>query len=108
VNPTLRPQGLDLTLMEAMMSGKPLLASRFPSIKGTLLVDDEYGFMFSPNVESLLEALEAVVKEGPMRLARRGKSCREYAASMFTAKKMALAYERLFLCIKDPTFCIYP
>jgi glycosyltransferase involved in cell wall biosynthesis len=94
--------------MEAMMSGKPLLASRFPSIKGTLLVDDEYGFMFSPNVESLLEALEAVVKEGPKRLARRGKACREYAASMFTAKKMALAYERLFLCIKDPTFCIYP
>ncbi|WJX93985.1 hypothetical protein P8452_75452 [Trifolium repens] len=108
VNPTLRPQGLDLTLMEAMMSGKPLLASRFPSIKGTLLVDDEYGFMFSPNVESLLEALEAVVKEGPQKLARRGKACREYAASMFTAKKMALAYERLFLCIKDPTFCIYP
>jgi glycosyltransferase involved in cell wall biosynthesis len=108
VNPTLRPQGLDLTLMEAMMSGKPLLASRFPSIKGTLLVDDEYGFMFSPNVESLLEALEVVVKEGPQRLARRGKACREYAASMFTAKKMALAYERLFLCIKDPTFCIYP
>ena len=108
VNPTLRPQGLDLTLMEAMMSGKPLLASRFPSIKGTLLVDDEYGYMFSPNVESLLEALEAVVKDGPQRLARRGKACREYAASMFTAKKMALAYERLFLCIKDPTFCIYP
>ncbi|CAI8608847.1 unnamed protein product [Vicia faba] len=108
VNPTLRPQGLDLTLMEAMMSGKPLLASRFPSIKGTLLVDDEYGFMFSPNVESLLEALEEVVKDGPARLAQRGKACREYAASMFTAKKMALAYERLFLCIKDHTFCIYP
>lgn len=108
VNPTLRPQGLDLTLMEAMMSGKPLLASRFPSIKGTIVVDDEYGFMFSPNVESLLEALEAVVKEGPQRLARRGKACREFAASMFTAKKMALAYERLFLCIKDHTFCTYP
>nr|KYP32727.1 Lipopolysaccharide 1,2-N-acetylglucosaminetransferase [Cajanus cajan] len=108
VNPTLRPQGLDLTLMEAMMSGKPLLASRFPSIKGTIVVDDEYGFMFSPNVESFLEALEAVVKEGPQRLARRGKACREYAAKMFTARKMALAYERLFLCIKDRTFCTYP
>ncbi|KAI5437977.1 hypothetical protein KIW84_023925 [Lathyrus oleraceus] len=30
----LRPQGLDLTLMKAMMIEKPLLASRFPSIKG--------------------------------------------------------------------------
>ncbi|KAF5735236.1 glycosyl transferase family 1 family protein [Tripterygium wilfordii] len=108
VNPTLRPQGLDLTLMEAMMSGKPLMASRFPSIKGTIVVDDELGFMFSPNVESLLEALEMVVSEGSKRLAQRGKACREYAASMFTAQKMALAYERLFLCIKNETFCTYP
>ncbi|CAL0311736.1 unnamed protein product [Lupinus luteus] len=94
VNPTLRPQGLDLTLMEAMMSGKPLLASRFPSIKGSILVNDEFGFMFSPNVQSLLEALEAVVSEGQERLASRGQACREYANSMFTARKMALAYER--------------
>ncbi|KAK9079945.1 hypothetical protein SSX86_001620 [Deinandra increscens subsp. villosa] len=108
VNPTLRPQGLDLTLMEAMMAGKPVMASRFPSIKGTILVDDEYGFMFSPNVESLVEALETVAAEGPMRLARRGKACRRYATSMFTARKMALAYERLFLCIKEEGFCIYP
>ncbi|KAI3792900.1 hypothetical protein L2E82_06792 [Cichorium intybus] len=108
VNPTLRPQGLDLTLMEAMMAGKPVMASRFPSIKGTILVDDEFGFMFSPNVESLVEALEIVVAEGPGRLAQRGKACQRYATSMFTARKMALAYERLFLCIKNETFCIYP
>ncbi|OIT24161.1 PREDICTED: uncharacterized protein LOC109216386 [Nicotiana attenuata] len=107
VNPTLRPQGLDLTLMEAMMSGKPVMASRFPSIKGTIIVDDEFGFMFSPNVESLVEALEKVVEEGREKLARRGNACREYAISMFTAKKMALAYERLFLCIKNETFCSY-
>lgn len=108
VNPTLRPQGLDLTLMEAMMSGKPVMASRFPSIKGTIVVDDEFGFMFSPNVESLYEALELVVGEGAKRLSQRGKACREYAASMFTARKMAMAYERLFLCIKNQTFCMYP
>ncbi|CAK9143691.1 unnamed protein product [Ilex paraguariensis] len=108
VNPTLRPQGLDLTLMEAMMSGKPVMASRFPSIQGTIVVDNEFGFMFSPNVESLVEALELVVGEGSKRLAQRGKACQEYAASMFTANKMALAYERLFLCIKNQTFCMYP
>ncbi|GAB4836279.1 hypothetical protein Ancab_001194 [Ancistrocladus abbreviatus] len=108
VNPTLRPQGLDLTLMEAMMSGKPVMASRFPSIKGTIVVEDEFGFMFAPNVESLLETLEAVVKEGPERLAQRGKACKEYAHSMFTARKMALAYERLFLCVKNESFCTYP
>ncbi|KAL0327670.1 UNVERIFIED_CONTAM: hypothetical protein Sangu_1845000 [Sesamum angustifolium] len=84
--------------MEAMMTGKPVMASRFPSIKGTIVVDGEYGFMFSPNAESLHEALELVVAEGAKRLSQRGRACREYAASMFAARKMALAYERLFLC----------
>lgn len=107
VNPTLRPQGLDLTLMEAMMSGKAVMASRFPSIKGTIVVDEEFGFMFTPNVESLYEALETAAAEGAERLAERGRACGEYAAAMFTARKMALAYERLFLCIKNETFCIY-
>lgn len=107
VNPTLRPQGLDLTMMEAMMSGKPVMASRFPSIKGSIVVDDELGFMFCPNVDSLLETLEDVVIEGPKRIAQRGKASQKYAASMFTATKMALAYERLFLCIKNDTYCVY-
>ncbi|XP_051129801.1 uncharacterized protein LOC127250515 [Andrographis paniculata] len=108
VNPTLRPQGLDLTLMEAMMSGKPVMASRFPSIKGTIIVDDEFGFMFTPNVESLHAALELVVREGSKRLAERGEACRKYVKSMFTAKKMAMAYERLFLCVKNESYCTYP
>ncbi|KAJ4871517.1 UDP-Glycosyltransferase superfamily protein [Raphanus sativus] len=108
VNPTLRPQGLDLTLMEAMLSGKPMMASRYPSIKRSVLVNDEFGFMFAPNVEALTEVMEVAVAEGVERLAERGRKCREYAAEMFTASKMALAYERLFLCIKEQRFCIYP
>ncbi|GLT91343.1 hypothetical protein SLE2022_092340 [Rubroshorea leprosula] len=92
-------------LLEAMMSGTPVMASRFPSIKGTIIVDDEFGFTFAPNVESLTEAMEAAVKEGPEMLALRGKACRDYAASMFTVTKIALAYERLFLCIKNDSSC---
>ncbi|WOL20477.1 hypothetical protein Cni_G29282 [Canna indica] len=108
VNPTLRPQGLDLTLMEAMQCGKPVAATRFPSIKGTIVVDDEFGYTFAPNVEALLEVLEKVVAEGKARLAQRGRACKEYAKSIFTAAKMAAAYERLFLCIKNETYCRYP
>ena len=108
VNPTLRPQGLDLTLMEAMQCGKPIMATRFPSIKGTLAVEDEFGFLFAPNAENLKEALEMALKEGPRRLAERGRACRRYAASMFTARKMAASYERLFLCIKKESYCKYP
>jgi len=108
VDPTLRPQGLDLTLMEAMQCGKLVVATRFPSIKGSIVVDGEFGHMFAPNAESLVESLEAVVAEGARRAARRGRACREYARSMFAATKMALAYERLFLCVKNETFCVYP
>ncbi|GAB2229381.1 hypothetical protein Droror1_Dr00023521 [Drosera rotundifolia] len=108
VNPTLRPQGLDLTLMESMMAGTPVMASRYPSIKGTILVEEEFGFLFAPNVDSLLEAFEVVLKEGPERLAQRGKAGKAYAQSMFTARKMTLAYERLFLCVKNESFCMYP
>ncbi|KAG9446593.1 hypothetical protein H6P81_012721 [Aristolochia fimbriata] len=105
LNPTLRPQGLDLTLMEAMMCGKPIAATGFPSIKGSVIVDPEMGHTFAPNVESLLEVLNRVVEEGPGRLGERGRACHKYASSMFTATKMALAYERLFLCIKNEEFC---
>ncbi|KAJ0263597.1 Glycosyltransferase subfamily 4-like [Hirschfeldia incana] len=108
VNPTLRPQGLDLTLMEAMLSGKPVMASRYASIKKSIVVNDEFGFMFAPNVEALTEVMEVAVAEGAERLAERGRKCKEYAEEMFTASKMALAYEKLFLCIKDQRFCIYP
>lgn len=108
VNPTLRPQGLDLTLMEAMQCATPIMATRFPSIKGSVVVDDGFGFMFAPNVEELVGAMEEAVAEGRRRLAERGRVCREYARAMFTAKKMAMAYERLFLCVKDEIYCTYP
>ncbi|XP_065002185.1 uncharacterized protein LOC135635194 [Musa acuminata AAA Group] len=108
LNPTLRPQELDLTSMEAMQCGKPVATTRFPSIKGTILVDEELGYTFSPNVEASSEVLEKVVGEGKARLAQRGTACREYAKSMFVATKIALAYERLFLCLKNETHCTYP
>ncbi|KAL6180384.1 hypothetical protein ACLB2K_047047 [Fragaria x ananassa] len=83
VNPTLRLQGLDLTLMEAMMSGKPVMASRFCSIKGSIVVDDEFGFMFTPNVASLLEALELAVKEGSRRMSQRNPALQVSAVFFF-------------------------
>ncbi|XVF78721.1 hypothetical protein PTKIN_Ptkin14bG0158200 [Pterospermum kingtungense] len=108
VNPTLRPQGLDLTLMEAMNCGKPVLVPNYPSIVGTVVVNQSFGYTFSPNAESLVEALKSVIRDGPEVLRRKGMACREYALSMFTATKMASAYERFFLCMKNARFCHYP
>ncbi|PSS05850.1 Phosphatidylinositol N-acetylglucosaminyltransferase subunit A like [Actinidia chinensis var. chinensis] len=108
VNPTLRPQGLDLTLIEAMHCGKPVLAPNFPSITGTVVLNEGFGYTFSPNVKSLVEAMESAVGDGPRGLQRKGKACKEHAASMFTASKMASAYERFFLCMKNAGYCHYP
>ncbi|KAL6202153.1 hypothetical protein ACLB2K_025864 [Fragaria x ananassa] len=108
VNPTLRPQGLDLTLIEAMQSGKTVLTPNYPSIVGTVLVDEEFGYTFSPNVESFVEALELAIKDGPNVLKRKGVACKNYVHSVFTATKMASAYERFFLCMKNPKYCQYP
>lgn len=92
VNPTLRPQGLDLTLIEAMHCGKTVLTPNYPSIVGTVVVNEELGYTFSPNVKSFIEALELVIRDGTELLQRKGMACKEHALSMFTANKMASAY----------------
>ncbi|XP_010277734.1 PREDICTED: phosphatidylinositol N-acetylglucosaminyltransferase subunit A [Nelumbo nucifera] len=108
VNPTLRPQGLDLTLIEAMQCGKPVLTPNFPSITGTIVLNQGFGYTFSPNVGSFVEALESAIRDGPSVLQKKGMACKAYALSMFTATKMASAYERFFLCMKNDKYCKYP
>lgn len=108
VNPTLRPQGLDLTLIEAMHCGKPVLTPNYPSITRTVVLNEDFGYTFSPNVGSFIEALESAIKDGTAVLQKKGMLCKSYALSMFTASKMALAYERFFLCMKNTRYCLYP
>ncbi|XP_016484071.2 uncharacterized protein LOC107804662 [Nicotiana tabacum] len=108
VNPTLRPQGLDLTLIEAMHCGKPVLTPNYPSITRTVVLNEDFGYTFSPNVGSFIEALESAIKDGTAVLQKKGMLCKSYALSMFTASKMALAYERFFLCMKNTRYCQYP
>ncbi|XP_010537540.1 PREDICTED: phosphatidylinositol N-acetylglucosaminyltransferase subunit A [Tarenaya hassleriana] len=108
VNPTLRPQGLDLTLIEAMQCGKPVVTPNYPSIVGTVVANESFGYTFSPNVRSLVKALDSVVGDGIRVLEMKGKACREHVVSTFTATKMASAYERFFLCMKKERFCRYP
>ncbi|KAI3891654.1 hypothetical protein MKX03_004989 [Papaver bracteatum] len=103
VNPTLRAQGLDHTLLEATMSGKPVMATRFASITGSVIVGPEMGYTFSPTVSSLKDALLNVIGDGRKILEKKGQVARQRALKLFTATKMATAYERLFLCISNST-----
>ncbi|KAI5069877.1 hypothetical protein GOP47_0016178 [Adiantum capillus-veneris] len=107
VNPTLRAQGLDHTLLEAMLCGKPILATHFSSITTSLIVNPSMGYTFHPNVPSLLASMRSLMTDGKQALQKKGKLCHQRASSLFTATKMASAYERLFLCIKDSSYCMY-
>ncbi|BFI42995.1 hypothetical protein MPTK2_8g13980 [Marchantia polymorpha subsp. ruderalis] len=107
-NPTLRSQGLDHTLLEAMQCGKPLLATKFSSITRSVVISSDFGYTFSPNVEALIAALRAIIRDGKDKLREKGESSLEYASFMFTATKMAASYERLFLCMKNEIYCHYP
>ncbi|KAG0473644.1 hypothetical protein HPP92_015501 [Vanilla planifolia] len=108
VNPTLRAQGLDHTFIEAMLSGVPVMGTRFASITGSLIVGPEIGYTFQPTVESLKNSIFKVFRDGRIVLRRKGEAARERAAYLFTATKMAAAYERLFLCLSNHHYCNYP
>ncbi|KAG6436217.1 hypothetical protein SASPL_101102 [Salvia splendens] len=103
VNPTLRAQGSDHTLLEAMLVGKPLMATKLASITGSVVFSQEIGYTFSPTVDMLKKALYDVWKDGRVTLQKKGQLARERALKLFTAIKMAAAYERLFLCIAENT-----
>lgn len=101
VNPTLRAQGLDHTLLEAMLSGKPLMATKLASITGSVIVGTEMGYTFSPTVTSLKHALYRAWFDGRGVLQKKGEAALQRGLKLFTATKMAAAYERLFLCISN-------
>ncbi|CAN6561030.1 unnamed protein product [Malus baccata var. baccata] len=64
-------------------------------------VYEEFGYTFSPNVKSFVEALELAIRDGSSVLKRKGLACKKYVVSMFAATKMASAYECFFLCMKN-------
>ncbi|XP_065878345.1 uncharacterized protein [Euphorbia lathyris] len=101
LNPTLRAQGLDHTLLEAMVSGKSVMATRVASITGSVIVGEEIGYTFSPTVESLKNALYRVSRDGRGGLEKKGQIARQRGLQLFTSTKMVAAYERLFLCISN-------
>lgn len=103
VNPTLRAQGLDHTLLEAMMVGKPVMATRLASIVGSVIVGSgEMGCTFSPTVSALKKALYELWVGGSRGvLNKKGQVARQRGLQLFTANKMVDAYERLFLCLSS-------
>ncbi|KAI3881890.1 hypothetical protein MKX03_008863 [Papaver bracteatum] len=77
VNPTVGAQELDHTLLEATLSGKQVMATRFASITGSVIVGPEMGYTFSPTVSSLKDALLSVIGDGRKILEKKGQVGRQ-------------------------------
>ncbi|KAB1221509.1 hypothetical protein CJ030_MR2G027148 [Morella rubra] len=105
VNPTLRAQGLDITLLEASLSRKPLMTTRLASITGSVIVSSEIGYTFSPTVTSLKDALYRAWIDGREVWEKKGHAALQRGLKLFTANKMASAYKILFLCISNNICC---
>ncbi|XP_055810786.1 uncharacterized protein LOC129880673 [Solanum dulcamara] len=117
VHPTLRAQGLDQVPLEAFLTGKPVMATKLASFTGSVIVNEDMGYTFSPTVSELKKVLYEVWEGGKKILEKKGGFARERGLKLFTATKMVAAYERLFLCIsandqqqqqqKHEDYCIY-
>ncbi|KAG4207109.1 hypothetical protein ERO13_A03G046350v2, partial [Gossypium hirsutum] len=77
VHPTFRGQGLDQTPLEAILSGKPVMATRVASLTGSVIVGPELGYTFSPTVKSLKKTLYRVWNDGKVVLEKKGKAARQ-------------------------------
>ena len=100
-----RKEGLPLSIMEAMMTGLPVVASRVGGVP-ELVEDEDTGFLVSPgDPQSLRDALAALLMDEGLRQ-RLGHRGRERAQREFTLDRMCAAtiaiYEQVLEAREGP------
>jgi glycosyltransferase involved in cell wall biosynthesis len=88
-------EGLPLAVLEAMVAGKPIVASRTSGIPEAI-EDGRQGVLVPPgDVQALADALWRLMNEPELR-ASLGRAALERARSRFTIAAMVDQYERLY------------
>ena len=97
-----RWEGFGLAVLEAMLAGKPVVASRVSSIP-ELVVDGETGLLVPPDdADALADALLSVLG-GPARAAEMGQAGLTRARSEFSVAKMAARTANIYAALgSDP------
>jgi glycosyltransferase involved in cell wall biosynthesis len=90
-----RLEGFPLSILEAMMAGRPVLATDVGSIREAV-VDGTTGLVVPVgDAEGLRRSLERLA-ENPGERRRMGEAGRRRAVESFTAERMARSFERLY------------
>jgi len=98
VNPTIRENGYDLTIISAMACGKPAVCSRIGSVP-TVITDGVDGFLYPKNNLSLLREIIIKLRENPQLRDSVGKNARNKAVGKFSVtgmiQKTIAVYEKV-------------
>ena len=86
-------EGMPMTIIEAMGAGLPIIASRVGGIPD-MIEDGIDGLLCEPNKESIKTTILKIIKDPDLRRSLGTNAIRK--AKMFSAKRMADAYEQLY------------
>ena len=94
VDPFYQHHGLNTVMIEATLSGVPLIATRLASA-ATTVPNDAFGRSFGLGIiPELIDAVEDLMKSPAQRM-QIGKNVRERSTRLFTSTVMANSYETL-------------
>ncbi len=101
VLPSHRPEGLPISLLEAMALGKPVIATAVGGIP-EVVQDEETGLLISPgDGQALTRALLRILKDLKLAL-RLGPTAREFVWANHQAERMVRQIERVYTDVLIP------
>jgi glycosyltransferase involved in cell wall biosynthesis len=102
VLPSVRGEGLPLSLLEAAAMGKPAVATRLAGLP-EIVVDDKTGYVVQPgDAEALADRLSRLLSDRALR-ERMGQAARQRVEELFTREHRVRAVEQVYLKALAPS-----
>jgi glycosyltransferase involved in cell wall biosynthesis len=107
VLPSILPEPFGLVVIEAMASGKPVVATA-PGGPSETVVDGETGFLVpSSDASAMVQALEVLLAD-PQRRVSMGDAGRRRACEMFSLPRYVTEFEELYETVLKETVVAAP
>lgn len=95
VVPSIEPESFGLVATEAMLSNKPVIASKIGGLK-EIVVCNETGFLFDPNNKEDLALKLSYLLDFPEKMISMGKKGNEIVKEKFTTQKYVSSIEKKY------------